>query len=411
MQNITFDNDHFSCKVTKYFIFLQIGAMLFVLVLIVLRLYSLALMISFITLLTFVGIVMWLYLRFQQIPAVKEKRNLLQRTFQLQKSISEEEITIRAAKQKRESLFQAEQKEFDNALLVLQQNYIQKGLSSSYIKDAAISGVGPKLKERLALSGIVTAAHVSGSRIAQIPGFGDAKRSAVIGWQSAVYGQLDRTKPVKLPDEQLRNIKQKHQAFQNQNDANQRKAENNCQKLTDDLHSLQPRLKQLAPVTFTAYLGKSVASKGYIAVLIAFVPVVAQIISGVSATTSAIIASIPTATATPTITYTPTNTFTPTITLTPTITDTPTITFTPTITNTPIPTFTPLPTRTPIPTNTLVPIVTVVPQNNNPGNSSENFPPGVTAICNDGTYSFSKHRRGTCSWHGGVKTWVNKPPN
>lgn len=30
---------------------------------------------------------------------------------------------------------------------------------------------------------------------------------------------------------------------------------------------------------------------------------------------------------------------------------------------------------------------------------------GETAICNDGSHSFSKHHEGTCSHHGGVKTW------
>lgn len=29
-------------------------------------------------------------------------------------------------------------------------------------------------------------------------------------------------------------------------------------------------------------------------------------------------------------------------------------------------------------------------------------PEGATARCRDGTYSFSEHHRGTCSWHGGV---------
>jgi hypothetical protein len=33
-------------------------------------------------------------------------------------------------------------------------------------------------------------------------------------------------------------------------------------------------------------------------------------------------------------------------------------------------------------------------------------PPGATARCNDGTYSFSQHRQGTCSGHGGVATWL-----
>ena len=32
-------------------------------------------------------------------------------------------------------------------------------------------------------------------------------------------------------------------------------------------------------------------------------------------------------------------------------------------------------------------------------------PAGATALCNDGTYSFSQNRRGTCSHHGGVAIW------
>jgi Uncharacterized protein with a bacterial SH3 domain homologue len=33
-------------------------------------------------------------------------------------------------------------------------------------------------------------------------------------------------------------------------------------------------------------------------------------------------------------------------------------------------------------------------------------PAGATALCWDGTYSFSQSRRGTCSHHGGVKIWL-----
>jgi len=33
-------------------------------------------------------------------------------------------------------------------------------------------------------------------------------------------------------------------------------------------------------------------------------------------------------------------------------------------------------------------------------------PAGATAQCNDGTYSFSQHRSGTCSHHGGVAVWL-----
>lgn len=34
-------------------------------------------------------------------------------------------------------------------------------------------------------------------------------------------------------------------------------------------------------------------------------------------------------------------------------------------------------------------------------------PSGASAVCRDGTYSFSRNRRGTCSYHGGVKKWLS----
>lgn len=38
--------------------------------------------------------------------------------------------------------------------------------------------------------------------------------------------------------------------------------------------------------------------------------------------------------------------------------------------------------------------------------SAQTTPAGATAVCRDSTYSFSAHRRGTCSHHGGVARWV-----
>ncbi|MDA4906579.1 DUF3761 domain-containing protein [Acinetobacter baumannii] len=37
---------------------------------------------------------------------------------------------------------------------------------------------------------------------------------------------------------------------------------------------------------------------------------------------------------------------------------------------------------------------------------SKTQPAGATAQCRDGTWSFSQNRRGTCSGHGGVATWL-----
>ncbi|MFK4147461.1 DUF3761 domain-containing protein [Streptomyces sp. NPDC004065] len=38
-------------------------------------------------------------------------------------------------------------------------------------------------------------------------------------------------------------------------------------------------------------------------------------------------------------------------------------------------------------------------------------PAGASAICNDGTPSYSAHRRGTCSHHGGVARWLKDLPS
>lgn len=37
---------------------------------------------------------------------------------------------------------------------------------------------------------------------------------------------------------------------------------------------------------------------------------------------------------------------------------------------------------------------------------SDTVPAGATARCKDGSYSFSQHRSGTCSGHGGVAQWL-----
>ncbi len=41
--------------------------------------------------------------------------------------------------------------------------------------------------------------------------------------------------------------------------------------------------------------------------------------------------------------------------------------------------------------------------------SPSNSPIGATAQCRDGTYSYSQSASGTCSHHGGVRTWINHP--
>jgi hypothetical protein len=44
----------------------------------------------------------------------------------------------------------------------------------------------------------------------------------------------------------------------------------------------------------------------------------------------------------------------------------------------------------------------------NPVSTPAGAPPGATAICNDGDYSYSTSPSGTCSRHGGVRQWLTR---
>jgi hypothetical protein len=383
MPNRIFPGDSISRMILRCLLILQLAAVVLVLGLNRLDLYMLGMGISFLTLTISLAVLLWLYLRYQNLPLVRQKRELERLVFKFQKKIQSESQVIQTAIQERNRLFQAEKDELHTAISKLQREYIEQGLASALLKDAAIPGVGPKLKEKLAGYGIRSAAHVNNG-IAQLPGFGDSKRQALVSWRSTVMARLESTKPASLPPEQLQAIKQKYHPLHDANNAKEKQAITSKQILEHEFSALRPRLQYLAPVTFPGYLSNALASRGVIAAGIAFVLIGTQVVSSVSATGSAIMASVPTATATqtatvvpsqtsmPTETYTPTMTSTATVTDTSTITSTSTITFTATITNTPRPTSTSRPRNT----ATLAP-----PSLGDGGGSTGNCDPAYPGVC------------------------------
>ncbi|MEV0398598.1 DUF3761 domain-containing protein [Actinoallomurus sp. NPDC050550] len=61
--------------------------------------------------------------------------------------------------------------------------------------------------------------------------------------------------------------------------------------------------------------------------------------------------------------------------------------------------------------NAKTPVTVYVNNVNNGGTSgiptdTPANPSGATAVCNDGTLSYSQHRQGTCSHHRGVARWL-----
>ncbi len=81
---------------------------------------------------------------------------------------------------------------------------------------------------------------------------------------------------------------------------------------------------------------------------------------------------------------------------------TPALTPKPAIKRTPSPTARPTPRPTPQPTP--APTLKPIPTANDPYAAATAA--GATAVCADRTWSYSQHRSGTCSRHGGVHWWT-----
>ena len=244
MTDTTFHNDPLSRTVLRFLLILQLTALAAVVGLSLLDLFFLALVISFLTLFVFVAVILWLYVRYGHLPIVRQKRGLERLVFKFERNVQVEQNNRQAAIKERRRLFQAEKDEINTALKTLQRNHIENGLANASIKEAAIPGIGPKLKERLAGYGILSAAHVS-NRIAQLPGFGVAKCHALLGWRSSVVAKLESTKPAALPNEQLETIKQKYEELQDKYNAVEKKALASEELLEHELMSLKPRLRGL----------------------------------------------------------------------------------------------------------------------------------------------------------------------
>ncbi len=353
---------------------------------------------------------------------------------------------------RRSELLKSEEDELASALKSLQDRHLIDGLMAASIRSADIDGVGPKLKERLIGSGIENAVGISYARVSAIQGFGEAKTQAIVAWRRKVERDLETTKPIKLPQEVEEPIKIKHtdkaaildseveaagrssandldgiRRLASERNASNDKAEVEAQAQLSSVGGQAERartvLAQYVDITFPLFLRRCLPAvnqwgggKRRIAIagmaLIFLLGVCGQSGAGLAAVRGIAIDSIPTATPsltpslTPTPSRTPTSTATATITNTPTITETPTITMTPTVTETPTrtststatPTVTKTATGTPAPTSTRLP--TATESYISPGSSS-----GATALCNDGTLSYSATHQGTCSHHGGVAVW------
>jgi endonuclease YncB( thermonuclease family)/predicted flap endonuclease-1-like 5' DNA nuclease len=194
------------------------------------------------------------YLRYRNNPQSVEKRALLKRKALIEKGIAAEQGKIEAAQKRRATLSRAEQAEVAAANKAVQQAHIERGLRRTPVLQADILGVGPKLKERLTLAGITTAADVSQTSLSTVQGFGEAKTAAVLAWRSSVVDVYDLSKPMTLPSDQAGEIAQKYQSQNGANDEKETAARGTKQALENDLTNHLPKLEPFAAHSFSNYL-------------------------------------------------------------------------------------------------------------------------------------------------------------
>ena len=440
------NNDVLTRRVTRFLLIFQASALFIDLILIIAHLSSIALFLTFISLILILGAIVWFYIRYRSYSIIQERIKINQLAKSLQAQILAHTTNIQLTHENRERIQEAERTELSTALVNLQNKYIQSGMASTLIAGADIPGIGPGLKQRLSAHGITSAASIT-PNVTNVEGFGPAKTQEILDWQRAVSVHFIRTKPTDLPFLVTDEIKKKFQIHHANNDAEEHKAQETKSRLEKARDEIQPRINQLAPFTFMSFLRHGLAAQGIMAAIFGTFLITSHLFMGAGALFGAVRDSIPTATFTPTRTLTPTITLTstitdtPTITLTPTITDTPTITLTPTntftssFTLTPSRTYTPTRTPTQTPSITLTRTVTRTPgpyvppvipggifgnpwgynfETGNviyspPSNFCNYFPcilsfgngSGYVIECADGKFSKSGGRPGACSQHGG----------
>ena len=278
MPTITFAEESVSRKVTRFLLVMQGTGVILVPCLRLFHLVLPALTISFLTLILSLACLAWLYARYLKLPIIRYRGNLQRFITRFERRARDEVKVIRRTAEERDHLLYAEKEEIAIALMTAQTNHMDQGLASALVREAAIPGVGPELKDRLAKYGIRNAAQLT-EGIYALPGFGEAECRSLIGWRRSLVKSLEITKPHELAERQLEPIRQKYQILQERNGALEGRARSSKELLERELVFLKPLFQELAPLTFAYYLSKSLASPAWTARLLACGLTLAQAIS------------------------------------------------------------------------------------------------------------------------------------
>jgi len=101
--------------------------------------------------------------------------------------------------------------ELRTALKEYQDQIVNSHLQRIRLSDASVAGVGPQLKQRLAVAGFVSAGDI-GTRYANVPGIGQKKWAALYAWRQQLEGPIRaREAPKSLPPHKSASIEQRYE--------------------------------------------------------------------------------------------------------------------------------------------------------------------------------------------------------
>jgi hypothetical protein len=137
-------------------------------------------------------------------------------------------------------LAQAEQDELSSALKARQEQHVLRRLQSAPLSNATISGIGPKLRERLLHAGFRTAADITW-RVLGVRDIGSQRGHALLAWQRSVEQRARATSPTSLPTDEVAAIRARYRQEQESLQSQRRQAQ---QRLKDSELSVRQKYLQ-----------------------------------------------------------------------------------------------------------------------------------------------------------------------
>jgi serine/threonine protein kinase len=107
-------------------------------------------------------------------------------------------------------LNQAEKSERDIALRRKQEQHLRTRLQSALLSSADISGIGPKLRERLIQAGYRTAADINQGVFGVVRQIGSRRGSDLLSWRRSVEYEARATEPTTLPPDEVAGIRTRY---------------------------------------------------------------------------------------------------------------------------------------------------------------------------------------------------------